>query len=53
MSMFDQIDAAYYRLLASEAREKAGDGVSPEADRHRLRADLLERKANALLGIEA
>jgi hypothetical protein len=51
--MFDQIDAAYYRMRASEERQKAGDTDAHGADRHRLRADLFEQKAKALIGVTA
>jgi hypothetical protein len=48
--MFDQIDAAYYRMRADEEREKAIDTDAHEADRHRIRAALFDRRANALAG---
>jgi hypothetical protein len=49
-TMFDQIDAAYYRMRADEEREKATDTDAHEADRHRIRAALFDRRANALAG---
>ncbi|WP_206240572.1 hypothetical protein [Novosphingobium terrae] len=48
--MFDQIDAAYYLMRAGEEREKATDTDLREADRHRTRAALFEKKARTLLG---
>lgn len=51
--MFDQIDAAYYRMRAKEERERATHGDPRQAIRHRMRADLLDRKASAFLGAVA
>lgn len=51
--MFDQIDAAYFRMRANEEREKAKDGHPRETGRHQLLADLFERKASELLGTAA
>ncbi|WP_157098685.1 hypothetical protein [Novosphingobium rosa] len=53
--MFDQIDAAYYLMRAGEEREKAAitdwEGTDMrDADRHRNRAALFEKKARVLLG---
>jgi Tfp pilus assembly protein PilF len=48
--IFDQIDAAYYRMRAGEEREKAIDIDRQNADRHRARAALFEKKARVLLG---
>jgi hypothetical protein len=50
MPVFDQIDATYYRMRANEEREKARGGHPRETGRHRLLADLFERKAGELLG---
>lgn len=46
--MFDQIDAAYYLMRANEEREKATDKDAREANRHRMRAALFDKKAKAL-----
>ncbi|WP_206240109.1 hypothetical protein [Novosphingobium terrae] len=51
--MFDQIDAAYYRMRADEEREKATDTDAREAIRHRTRAALFEKRAKVLLSSTA
>jgi hypothetical protein len=48
--MFDQIDAAYYRLRAGEEREKAQSAPSRAAEKYRRRAIAFEAKARLLLG---
>jgi len=47
--MFDQIDAAYYRMRADEELGRSKDTDSRQANRHRVRATLFEEKAIALL----
>lgn len=47
--MFDQIDAAYYRMRANEELDRSKDADSRQANRHRVRAALFEEKATALL----
>jgi hypothetical protein len=47
--MFDEIDAAYYRVRADEEREKAQSPNARLAERHRRRASAFEAKAKALL----
>jgi hypothetical protein len=47
--MFDQIDAAYYRMRANEQRERARGSNAADATKHQARAELFERKANALM----
>ncbi|WP_206240077.1 hypothetical protein [Novosphingobium terrae] len=51
--MFDQIDAAYYCMRPSEEREKANGLDAHEADRHRARAELFQKKADTLIGSAA
>ncbi|WP_206245252.1 hypothetical protein [Novosphingobium terrae] len=47
--MFDQIDAAYYRMRAKEEREKALESDAADSSKHRARAEFFEQKASALV----
>lgn len=51
--MFDQIDAAYYRLRAGEEREKAQSTHPKSAEKHRRRAFAFEEKARLILAPNA
>lgn len=48
--MFDEIDAAYFRLRAEDEREKAANAYDDAALRHRRRAEAFEEKARILVG---
>ncbi|WP_206245778.1 hypothetical protein [Novosphingobium terrae] len=51
--MFDEIDAAYCRMRAREEREKANQTNPHIAEKYRIRADLFDKKACALMGSAA